>query len=49
MKTETGLTGEKAIIIAHLLRKELNAEDGFMELFYQLLRESVESRPSDGY
>jgi len=49
METGTGITGEKAIIIARLLRKELNAEDGFMELFYRLLRESVEARPNDGY
>ena len=49
MKSGTGITGEKAILIAHLLKKELNAEDGFMELFYQLLRESVEPRPNDGY
>lgn len=37
-----GITGEEAITIAHLLVKELNAEDGFMELFYRLLREKVE-------
>jgi len=49
METGTGITGEKAIIIARLLRKELNAEDGFMEIFYQLLREGVESRPNDGH
>ena len=36
------ITGEKAITIARLLTKELNAEDGFMELFYRLLRERVE-------
>ena len=49
MKPGTRITGEKAILIARLLRKETNAEDGFMELFYQLLRENVESRPNDGY
>ena len=42
-------TGEKAILIAHLLRKETNAEDGFMELFYQLLRERIERRTDNEY
>jgi len=49
VKSGTAITGEKAILIARLLRKETNAEDGFMELFYRLLRESVEARPNDGY
>jgi len=49
MKLRTGITGEKAIIIAHLLKKELNAEDGFMELFYRLLREGVEREALSGH
>jgi len=49
MKSGTAITGEKAILIARLLRKELNAEDGFMELFYQLLREGVEREALSGH
>ena len=45
----TGITGEEAIIISRLLTKELNAEDGFMELFYRLLREKVERAGGGGY
>ena len=44
MTEKVRITGEKAILIARLLRKEVNAEDGFMELFYQLLRERIERR-----
>lgn len=39
---KTRITGEEAISIAHLLIKETNAVDGFMELFYKLLRQKVE-------
>lgn len=36
------------LIVARLLRKEEDAEDGFMELFYQLLRRKIEREAGYG-
>jgi len=37
------------VCIARLLRKEQDAEDGFMELFYRLLRRRLERQAGYGY